>query len=1043
MKPATATCKATTLIAIALFLFSHSYSQTYILPYGSTWKYFDNNSRPTNWHTTGFDDAAWSSGPGQFGYGDGDEGTVVSYGSDANNKYITTYFRTSVNIPNPALYTNFTLNVKRDDAVVIYVNGTERYRSNIAGTVVHSTLATAAAADDGNTVQTTTLATSVFSAGTNVIAVEVHQSAANSTDLTFDMELLGNAAPLNYISYGDLWKFLDNGSNQGTAWRSTTFNDDSWVEDNAKFGYGGDGEATVVSYGSNSSNKYPTTYFRKDITIAGLTSINSFTLNVVRDDGMVVYVNGVEVARDNITGTPAYNSYADNQINGAGETTALSFTISPCYFTEGLNTIAVEVHQATANSGDLGFDLSLVGSVGGGTPSISRGPYLQMGSETAITFRWRTNANSIGRVRVGTSVGNYTIATASESGCPNTEHELRITGLLPDTKYYYEIGTTSGSVLQGDADNFFVTAPLASTTRKVRIAVFGDCGRNDLSYRTLSLQHYANYRTANGIDAADAWLLLGDNAYNSGLDAEYTSNFFTPFQTNIMKNHKLYPAPGNHDYYGATQASRTHAYYQNFTLPTAGECGGVSSGSEAYYSFNIGNVHFLSLDSYGTESGGLRLYDTLGPQVTWIKADLAANTRKWVVAYWHHPPYTMGSHTSDGESELVNIRFNFIRILERMGVDLILCGHSHDYERSKLLDGHYGNEVSTASMSAFLKSSSSGKYDGSLNSCVYTTKSALGNQGTVYVVAGSSGADGGVLAGLDGYPHNALPHSIDDGGMLYLEVDDNRLDAKFLQRTGVVGDQFTIIQDVNNTNSYNVIVGNQVTLTASWPGSYAWSTGPATRSINVTPAVPGTTNYTVTDGMGCLTDQFSVIATGVLPVNMLRYDVRLNGNHVDVTWTTASEENNSHFSIQRSSNGIDFTTIGTVAGANNSNTENNYAFVDNSPLTGVSYYRLAQTDLDNNTKYLGVKRIVYDMSTPMVLKLVSASNDKLVIDLSVSTPGIYGVRIYDMVGREHRKEKIEIGQANVRREFQLKAGSYVIEMTNEKSERVVQKVIIQ
>jgi acid phosphatase type 7 len=144
----------------------------------------------------------------------------------------------------------------------------------------------------------------------------------------------------------------------------------------------------------------------------------------------------------------------------------------------------------------------------------------------------------------------------------------------------------------------------------------------------------------------------------------------------------LFPTPGNHDYYSATQSSRSHTYYNIFTMPTAGESGGIASGTEAWYSYDWGNIHFLSLDSYGTESpNNSRLYDTTGPQVNWIKNDLAANNKKWTVAYWHHPPYTMGSHNSDTESELVNIRQNFIRILERYGVDLILCGHSHDYER--------------------------------------------------------------------------------------------------------------------------------------------------------------------------------------------------------------------------------------------------------------------------------------------------------------------------------------------------------------------------
>ena len=152
----------------------------------------------------------------------------------------------------------------------------------------------------------------------------------------------------------------------------------------------------------------------------------------------------------------------------------------------------------------------------------------------------------------------------------------------------------------------------------------------------------------------------------------------------------MYPAPGNHDYAnsGARQDDHNIPYYNMFTLPSNGECGGVPSGTEAYYSFDIGDVHFLSLDSYGEETN-TRLYDTLGAQVTWIKTDLAANTKRWVVAYWHHPPYTKGSHNSDSEGELISMRENFIRILERYGVDLVICGHSHNYERSYLLKGYY------------------------------------------------------------------------------------------------------------------------------------------------------------------------------------------------------------------------------------------------------------------------------------------------------------------------------------------------------------------
>ena len=867
MKPSTLyKCVLTITLLVA---YQINFAQTTIVPYSSTWKYLDNDTRPAGWETSAFNDASWASGPGQLGYGDGDEGTVVAC-SACNPKYITTYFRKTINITNPALFSNFTLNVKRDDGVVVYINGTERYSNNMPAGRLHSTLASAAAADDGNTAQTTTLSSAFFSSGTNVIAVELHQNSTTSTDITFDLELIGNDA------------------------FSTT---------------------------------------------------------------------------------------------------------------------------------------------------LTRGPYLQMGGQTSLNVRWRTSAAQNSRVEIGTVYGTYT--TIFSDAASVTEHEVQLTGLSPDTKYWYRIGN---SVNMGapDPDKFFRTAPSATPNRKLRFAVFGDCGRNDLSYRSLSIQHYQNYLTTNGIDAADAWLLLGDNAYTNGTDAEYTSGFFTPFQGNIMKNHKLYPAPGNHDYYGATQTSRTHAYYQNFTIPTAGQLGGVASGTEAFYSYDIGNVHFLSLDSYGIESpSNTRLYDTTGPQVTWIKNDLAANTKKWVVAYWHHPPYTMGSHNSNSEAELVNIRFNFIRILERLGVDMILCGHSHDYERSKLLNGHYGTEVSTASMTPFLKSSSSGAYDGTVNSCVYTTASNSQNHGTVYVVAGSSGADGGVNAGLDGYPHNALPHSIDDGGMLYFEVDDNRLDAKFIRRDGVIADKFSIMQDVNKTNVVNTTVGVTVTLSASWPGNYIWNTTATTKSIEVTPASVGSSNYTVADGMGCVTDQFTVNATGTLPVNLLSYQAILNADKVNLTWVTATETNSSYFIISRSSNAQDYDEIGTVNAQGNSTTQKQYSFTDASPLTGISYYRLTQTDIDGNKINHGIRQISYNPRVLVNLKVRANGNGSALLVVESRKQINAQLKVYDLSGREHRNEAIRLSAGNTNVELNLTPGMYICEISNERGESVKEKIVIQ
>ncbi len=930
-------------------------AQTTLVPYNSSWKYLDNGTNQgTAWRGTSFNDAGWASGLAQLGYGDGDEATVVSYGGNANKKHITTYFRKTITVADASIYSSFTLNLKRDDGAVVYINGTERFRSNMpTGTVSYTTKAATDAADDGNTQQTISLVAGTLVTGNNTIAVEIHQRTANSTDISFDLELIGNTAPpvcntatgltssgittntatvswatvsgavsydVDYkvntsstwinaatattatsvnlsgltaatlydwrvrtncssnsssyvtaqfttqsvtpppstlIAYGASWKYLDNGSNQGTAWIGTSFNDVGWASGAAQLGYGDADEATIVSYGSDANNKYITTYFRKTISVTDPNAYTSFTANVKRDDGVAIYINGTEVYRNNLAAGAVYNTLATLASDDGA--TAQTFTLLPSAFIAGNNVIAVEIHQNAANSSDISFDLEIKGNTGTVVPAITRGPYLQMGNETAVSIRWRTDIASDSRIQIGTTPGGNDIAIVNDAASL-TEHELRVTGLSADTKYYYSVGTTT-AVIQGDVANYFQTVPPAATTRKIRIAAFGDCGTNSLNHQSGSLTAYRNYLTSNNLEAADAWILLGDNAYSNGTDAEYSSNFFNPYGSNILKNHKLYPSPGNHDYAqsASRQADHNLPYYDMFTLPANAECGGVASGNEHYFSYDIGNVHFISLNSYGKEDGGTtRMYDTLGAQAVWVKQDLAANTKPWVIAYWHHPPYTMGSHNSDTETELINIRQNFIRILERYGVDLILTGHSHDYERSYLLDGYYGNE-SSFNVGTHAKSSSSGMYDGSANSCPYLPATGA-NHGTVYVLSGSAGASGGTQSG---YPHNALPWSINDGGMTYIEVEGNRLDQKFIRMDGTIWDKFSIMKDVNKTTDLTIVSGTPTTLTASWPsGTYSWSTGETTRSITVSPS--STTTYTVKDfATGtCVTDVFNVTVGG-------------------------------------------------------------------------------------------------------------------------------------------------------------------------------------
>ncbi len=348
---------------------------TYV-SFGANWKYLANNTRPAKWETTGYSDAAWPAGNGELGYGDGDETTCVPSGgggslcSPTGNKWITTYFRKTINIANPSSHADFTLNVKRDDGVAVYINGVEVFRDNLpGGALAHGTLASSAASDDGTGIQSVTLSTGTFVAGNNVIAVEMHQTSATSSDLTFDLELIGN--PIGYstiVPFGANWKYLDNNTRPAN-WETAAYNDAAWAAGNSELGYGDGDEVTCVASGGGGTlcaptgNKYVTTYFRKVVNIPNPSSYANFIINLVRDDGAVVYVNGVEVVRSNMpAGAITHGTFAASVVGGAAESTPNQYTVASSYFVSGNNTIAVEVHQENVTSSDISFNLELLGS---------------------------------------------------------------------------------------------------------------------------------------------------------------------------------------------------------------------------------------------------------------------------------------------------------------------------------------------------------------------------------------------------------------------------------------------------------------------------------------------------------------------------------------------------------------------------------------------------------------------------------------------------------------------------------------------------------
>jgi fibronectin type 3 domain-containing protein len=1161
---------------------------------GAVWKYLDDGSdQGTAWQLLSFDDSGWASGPAQLGYGDGDEATVVGYGPDANNKYITTYFRRTINVTDAANFSSLTLNVLRDDGVVVYLNGTEVFRNAMpTGTIDSSTLASATAGGtDESAFYQAAVNPVLLVEGDNILAVEIHQAAVTSSDISFDLELTGERPPITielvapapgatnvnfpadlsvvptdpngnaltvtfygrvagpppgpdftvvalpdtqyYVSslnggtpamftaqtdwivanktarnvrfvthLGDCVEHGDNGGDD-SEWVSaidamyrledplTTFltegipygvavgnHDQTPLDDpdgttlfyNQYFGeahfagrsyYGG-------HYGTNNDNHYETfqasgmdfivihleydtspdasildwanallqspaysnyraivvshwmiepgsqsafstqgqaiynalkgnpnlflmlgghrpgegrrvdTYAGHDVNTLladyqgrtgggnGWMRLLEFSPsnNVIRVTTYSPYLDQWETDADSqftlpydmtLPG-PAFNLVQSNPSVPSGSATSASWSglapnteyewyvsasdgldvvsssrwrfktadnaspvatlTSPAnyaVFTQpadilitadatdadsavtqveffaganklgedltppyewswssvpaGIYTLTAVAHDDTGRTGasepivvtvtdpgvpnvpptvaitspadasdfltptdilieadasdsdgliarvefyadanKLGevatapysfqwsqvpvgaYSLTAVAvdNVGAQTVSapvsvsvslapeiaaITRGPYLQMGTPNGMIVRWRTDVPTGSRFRYGTDSANLNQSYSDLT--TTTEHVVALTGLAPETRYYYEMGTAT-EWFTPDPFDYFVTSPTPGTARPIRIWAIGDSGSKNADAANVR----DAYRLLNGTADTDVWLMLGDNAYDNGTDAEYQAAVFNMYPT-ILQNTVLWPAIGNHDTAGSANPSPSLPYFSIFSLPNNGQAGGLPSGTEKYYSFDYGNVHFICLDSMTSS----RLAG--GPMLTWLENDLAATVQAWIIAYWHHPPYSKGSHNSDTETELIEMRENALPILEAAGVDLVLGGHSHSFERSYLIDGHYGTS-STFSQS-MKKDGGDGREDG--NGAYTKDAAVIPNQGAVYVVAGSSGkTSGGTL------DHPAMFYSTNLLGSLVIDVNDLRMDAYFLGTNGLAEDYFTIIK---------------------------------------------------------------------------------------------------------------------------------------------------------------------------------------------------------------------------------------------------------
>lgn len=408
---------------------------------------------------------------------------------------------------------------------------------------------------------------------------------------------------------------------------------------------------------------------------------------------------------------------------------------------------------------------------------ITRGPYLQSGSTDKVTVCFRTNEMVEPLVYYGQHRDSLTMTAKATKA--EKDHEIDITALQPYTKYYYEI-RVGEAVLADDAEDlFFRTHPTKESDVKVHGWVLGDCGTANDDQRAVRDAYYNHM----GKRATDLILFLGDNAYTVGTDKEYQKALFENMYEDRLKNTISWSCIGNHDGYSASSKKQKGPYYDIFHFPKNGECGGLASGTEAYYSFDHGDVHFISLDSHESDR------TVGGPMYTWAESDLSNTTAKWIIAFWHHPAYSMGSHNSDTEKQLVEMRENFVPLMEKYGVDVIFSGHSHSYERSYMINGHHGiSDTFRKEKHTVSNGSGDGREDGDGS---YLKTPELEGKGMVYLTAGSSGK----ISGFEDELHEAMFISLNELGSCAFEIHNNRFDLKFIDSSGTVEDYFTLVKE--------------------------------------------------------------------------------------------------------------------------------------------------------------------------------------------------------------------------------------------------------
>ena len=685
------------------------------------WTYLDNNTDPagtyerTSWTTADYvAEENWKTGVGPFGakYSGGVSGTTVSgyeaktmlEGCDKSNDTPAYFFRTTVEITGEV--TALSGSLIHDDGVTMYINGTRVFGHGDETGILegkNQVYYSDSHQDAPCTCEIFLDDVSVLVNGENVIAVEIHQDRASSSDVFFALsELIAtvDGEEQALINADTVWRYLDDGSDpageyERTSWTAEdyqtvdeNFDANAWKTGCGPFGSKKGGNqitssciANTILDGTDGKNDTPAYFFRAtfEVTAEDLANMNQLSGTVSYDDALMVYINGERVA--------AYEDEAcDESGNGldvvisknlqfggsnGGDPRTSTFTVDNLELLHvGTNTIAVELHQGRKTSSDVWFDMGEL-SLSKAVPEVSD-ISLSMGADgSQRNFTWHCTTKDAGTLLIAEygdlvdgMMPESAIAFSSTSVINNDgkyTNKAIATGLEAGTTYAYQI-------VNGDAKSDIYTISTDGGDAAFSFAYVADPqigASGNVTSDTSGWDNTLNIVAQNDIFSDISFLLsAGDQVNTASSESEYDGYL----NHDALKNLPVATIIGNHD-------SGSDAYSEHFNVPNeSAEYGTTTAGGNYWFVYN--NALFMVLNSNDLSAAEHKAF---------METAIAANPDvDWKIVSFHHSIYTVASHyNNDGTDR----RETLVPIFDELDIDVVLQGHDHVYCRTYMMDG--------------------------------------------------------------------------------------------------------------------------------------------------------------------------------------------------------------------------------------------------------------------------------------------------------------------------------------------------------------------